>query len=103
VELRRYDTRFFMAALPAGQDAQPDAREMSDAVWLTPAAALVRFHEGRLPMVFPTVRTLEGLRGPASVATLLAAAAANPVRSILPRLVRGATGVELVVAYLEEK
>lgn len=103
VEPRRYDTRFFVAALPAGQDAQPDAREMSDAVWLTPDAALARFHEGRLPMVFPTVRTLEGLRGPASVATLLAAAAASPVRSILPRLVRGATGVELVMDYVEEK
>jgi 8-oxo-dGTP pyrophosphatase MutT (NUDIX family) len=101
VEPRRYDTRFFLAATPPGQQARPDAREMSDAVWLTPEAALARFHESRLPMVFPTVRTLEQLCGHPSVDALLAAFAARTVPCILPRLVRGAEGVELIVEYLE--
>jgi 8-oxo-dGTP pyrophosphatase MutT (NUDIX family) len=100
VEPRRYDTRFFAAALPPGQAAHPDAREMSDALWLTPADALERFHEGGLPMVFPTVRTLQELRGHDSVAALLASLAGGAVRTILPRLIRSAAGVELVVDYV---
>jgi len=40
VEPRRYDTRFFAARVPAGSNAVYDEREMTDAVWLTPRAAL---------------------------------------------------------------
>lgn len=97
VEPRRFDTRFFLAALPPGQRAAADPREMSDAAWLTPEAALERFREGTLPMVFPTVRTLESLCGHESLAALLAAFGGRDVACILPRLVRTADGVELVV------
>ncbi|HSJ14235.1 MAG TPA: hypothetical protein VK939_07460 [Longimicrobiales bacterium] len=102
VERRRYDTRFFLAALPEAQQAHPDAREMSDALWLTPAAALARFHEGRLPMVFPTVRTLEELQGADSIDDLLDRFRGRAVRTILPRLVKAEHGVELVTEYLED-
>lgn len=97
VEPRRYDTHFFVAALPEGRAARPDPREMVDAVWLTPAAALDRFEAGTLPMVFPTVRTLESLRGHTSVASVLDAFRERAVERILPRLVRTATGVGIVV------
>jgi len=97
VEPRRYDTHFFVAALPVGRAARPDPREMVDAVWLTPSAALDRFETGTLPMVFPTVKTLESLRGPASVAAVLDAFRDRAVERILPRLVRTATGVGIVV------
>ncbi len=30
---KRFDTRFFLAALPAGQDAQHDNRETVESVW----------------------------------------------------------------------
>jgi 8-oxo-dGTP pyrophosphatase MutT (NUDIX family) len=97
VEPRRFDTRFFLAALPPGQRAEPDPREMSDAQWLAPEHALERFEAGTLPMVFPTVRTLESLCGHTSVAALLAAFGGREIPQILPRLVRGHTGVELVI------
>lgn len=97
VEPRRFDTRFFLAALPPGQRAEPDPREMSDAVWLSPERALDRFAEGTLPMVFPTVRTLESLCGHGTVAELLAAFGGRDVACILPRLVRTEEGVELVI------
>ena len=97
VEPRRFDTRFFLAALPPGQQAVPDAREMSDALWLTPEAALERFAAGTLPMVFPTVRTLESLCGHDALPALLAAFAGRDVPCILPRLVRTPEGVELVI------
>lgn len=96
-EPRRYDTRFFLARLPDGAEASADAREMSDAVWHTPERALELFHAGRLPMVFPTVATLESLCGFASVEEILDSFRRRRVRPILPRLVRTAEGVGIVV------
>lgn len=93
VEPRRYDTRFFLAGLPAGARARADDREMTDLAWVTPAAALERFHREELPMVFPTVRTLESLVGFDSCAAALDAFRGRQVPAILPRLVRTETGV----------
>jgi 8-oxo-dGTP pyrophosphatase MutT (NUDIX family) len=96
-ESRRFDTRFFATALPAGAQAHADARENSDALWLSPAAALQRFRAGRLPMVFPTVRTLEQLAGHATVKEVLARLRADKVIPMLPRLVRTTEGVGIII------
>jgi 8-oxo-dGTP pyrophosphatase MutT (NUDIX family) len=96
-EPRRYDTRFFAAALPDDRQARPDAREMVDAVWLTPKLALARFKEGTLPMVFPTVRTLEQLARYESVAQTLDYLRTRDVEPVLPRLVRTDAGVGIVI------
>jgi hypothetical protein len=97
VEPRRYDTRFFAAALPDGRMAKPDPREMTDAVWLAPKQALARFREGTLPMVFPTVRTLEQLADFTSVAQALDFLRTRDVEPVLPRLVRTDAGVGIVI------
>lgn len=60
-EAHRYDTRFFGVEVPEDCSAFPDGAELLDAVWLPPKAALRRNLEGRLPMVFPTILTLEAL------------------------------------------
>jgi 8-oxo-dGTP pyrophosphatase MutT (NUDIX family) len=96
-EPKRYDTRFFLAALPPGCEAAIDPREMSEAVWLTPAAALDRFRRGTLPMVFPTVKTIQRLAPYHSVGTMLDAFRGADVTPILPRLVRTDAGVGIVV------
>jgi len=96
-EPRRYDTRFFLGALPEGRLAIADAREMSAGVWVSPADALDRFARGRLPMVFPTVRTIETLAAFGSVDAALEALRGRTVAPILPRLVRADGGVRLVV------
>lgn len=96
-EPRRYDTRFFAARVPEGRDVRPDPREMTDAVWVTPAEALVRFAQGRLPMVFPTVRTLEQLAGYGTTDEALDALRSADVEPIMPRLVRTETGVGIVI------
>ena len=103
VEPRRYDTRFFYARLPADADATADAREMSDARWLTPRAALDEFAAGRLPMVFPTVRTLEDILSYDTVDTALRAARNMTVRPILPSLVRVPGGVGLAIEDEDER
>lgn len=97
VEPRRFDTHFFATVISPAERATPDPREMSDAIWITPDAALDRFRAGTLPMVFPTVRTIESLRGHATASKILDAFRGTPVRTILPRLVRTASGIGIVV------
>lgn len=96
-EPRRYDTRFFAAKVRVGAHAIIDPREMTDAVWLTPDDALRRNHEGTLPMVFPTIRTLEDLGGFPSVDAILADLGSRTIPAILPRLVVTPTGIGLEI------
>lgn len=56
---RRFDTRFFIAKAPEGQIAQHDNSETIDSVWLPPHQAIERFHQGRFPLIFPTVAVLK--------------------------------------------
>lgn len=95
VEPRRYDTRFFAARVTG--DTQPivDPREMTDALWISPRRALERYADGRLPMVFPTIKTLEQLAPHPDADTALVEIGAAPVRTILPSLVITPTGVGL--------
>ncbi len=55
---RRFDTRFFVAAAPAGQDVEVDAHEVTEGTWLEPAEALRRYWEGRLGLVPVQIMTL---------------------------------------------
>ena len=97
VEPRRYDTRFFAALVPADREALVHAGEASGAVWITPEEALRRHREGEMPMVFPTVKTLEDFRGFTSPHGILEAFRERAVRPVLPRLVRTPEGVAIEV------
>ncbi|MFZ5722910.1 MAG: NUDIX hydrolase [Pseudomonadota bacterium] len=96
---RRYDTRFLVAGMPAGQEIAIDGREAVRADWLTPQAALDAQARGDIRLIFPTVRTLEMLAGFAGVASLLEHA--RQVRAVpvtLPKLVnRGSEGMRLLL------
>jgi len=70
---RRYDTRFFVAALPAGQRTREVTSEADVVEWVRPADALDQLHRGERPMMPPTIVTLEEIAGFASVADVLAA------------------------------
>lgn len=100
-EPKRYDTRFFLAELPAGCAATIDEREMSGVVWATAAEALERFRTGRLAMVFPTVKTIQMLEPFRSVDEMLAAFRGAEVPAVLPRLVRTKDGVGIVLPPAE--
>jgi 8-oxo-dGTP pyrophosphatase MutT (NUDIX family) len=58
---RRFDTRFFLARLPMGQNATPDNTETTEGVWLAPRAALNAAVERRLILPPPTWATLREL------------------------------------------
>jgi len=88
VEPRRYDTRFFVAAMPAGQVAAGDdaGGEADEALWIRPADALARHRDGEMVLMPPTVFTLSELAEYADTAAVLAAAADRDCRPVLPRL-----------------
>ncbi|MGH7809770.1 MAG: NUDIX hydrolase, partial [Candidatus Binatia bacterium] len=57
----RFDTRFFVAALPPGQAPLATSREVAHSVWLTPDRAMQQFDRGELPLIFPTFVALRTL------------------------------------------
>jgi glyoxylase-like metal-dependent hydrolase (beta-lactamase superfamily II)/8-oxo-dGTP pyrophosphatase MutT (NUDIX family) len=58
---RRFDTRFFVALAPAGQEGAHDDTEHVHQVWTTPGAALERGKRGEIELVYATQRTLQDL------------------------------------------
>ena len=86
----RYDTWFYVAACPAGQEAWDASGETTHAAWARPADALADAESGRVIMLPPTVATLTEL---AELGTLTAVLAEpREVHPILPRLVGDAGG-----------
>ncbi len=83
-EPRRYDTKFFAAALPVGQEARDVSGEADEASWLTPAAALAELATGVRPMLPPTSHTLGQLQRYPDVAAVLAGAPPEPLQPISP-------------------
>ena len=84
VEPRRYDTKFFAAALPAGQHARDVSGEADEASWLRPSAALGELGAGTRPMLPPTIHTLGQLEPFADVAAALAGSPPEPLEPISP-------------------
>ena len=96
-EPRRYDTRFFAAKVHAGATPIVDRREMTEALWISPQAALTRLDQGDLPMVFPTIKTIESLSLYESADAALEGFGSQLVRSIMPTLVVTPTGIGLEI------
>lgn len=59
---KRFDVRFFVAPMPAGQEAIADGTEQLEPVWVNPTDALQRHERGEFRMIFPTIRTLRQLQ-----------------------------------------
>jgi 8-oxo-dGTP pyrophosphatase MutT (NUDIX family) len=82
----RFDTHFFLAELPAGQEPRVDGEECVDLGWFTPSAALDANSAGEIQLVFPTIKHLEQLRDFASVDSLMAYARGREVQPVQPRV-----------------
>jgi len=72
-EERRYDTRFFAAALPDGQHARDVSGEADETAWLKPAAALEAASRRHIALMPPTAVTLGELRACGTVGAALTA------------------------------
>ncbi|MHC3471497.1 NUDIX hydrolase [Streptomyces sp. 7R007] len=84
-EARRYDTFFFVAALPHGQRTRNASTEADRTVWTRPRDAADGYDKGELLMMPPTISTLRQLTPYATAAEALAAA---PQRDMTPVLAR---------------
>jgi glyoxylase-like metal-dependent hydrolase (beta-lactamase superfamily II)/8-oxo-dGTP pyrophosphatase MutT (NUDIX family) len=58
---RRFDTRFFVALAPAGQEGSHDANETVHHMWVRPRDALERGARGEIELVFATQQSLKDL------------------------------------------
>ena len=83
----RFDTHFFLAPLPDGQEVTIDGDEIVDQGWFTPAAALAAHERGDIALVFPTIKHLEQLGGFATAEALLDFARGRKVGPVQPRIV----------------
>lgn len=65
---KRFDTRFFLAAVPANQTAQHDDFETTETLWLTPRDALAAYEAGQMQLAPPQIMGLLHLAPFATVA-----------------------------------
>jgi 8-oxo-dGTP pyrophosphatase MutT (NUDIX family) len=84
----RFDTHFFLAAAPDGQEPAIDGSEIVDFGWFAPADALAAHAREELALVFPTIKHLEQLSGFATADGAIAHARASRVAPVEPRVVR---------------
>ncbi|MFI6702749.1 NUDIX hydrolase [Streptomyces sp. NPDC050509] len=96
-EPRRYDTWFFVAALPAGQRTRNASTEADRTVWIRPSEATEAYDKGELLMMPPTVATLRQLQSYGTAADALAGAEGRDLAPVLAtaRL----EGEELVLSW----
>ncbi len=102
VETRRFDTRFFLAKLPAGQEPVHDRVELTDSRWLTPDLALTENAAGRIVLMPPTLKTAEELRDFSDVDRLMAAARSKPIPTILPDAFETPEGFGIILPHDSE-
>ncbi len=57
----RFDTRFYVAALPAHQTSLASSEEVTHSIWIQPAAALAQIHRRDFPILPPTTTVLSQL------------------------------------------
>jgi len=86
-ETRRFDTRFFLAGAPAGQDAFHDDLETIESLWVRPSVAFARHESGEVVLMPPTLSNLQMVAGHRSAAAALEAASRlGTPPAIQPRL-----------------
>jgi 8-oxo-dGTP pyrophosphatase MutT (NUDIX family) len=93
----RFDTHFFLAAIPEGAQARPDGSETVDARWFEPADALGAYRDGEILLVFPTIKHLEQLSGFSSAEALLDHARRRDVQPVEPRVLMSGETARVVL------
>jgi 8-oxo-dGTP pyrophosphatase MutT (NUDIX family) len=94
-EERRYDARFFAAALPSPQQPRDVGGEAAAVAWVRPADAIAAARGNQIVLLPPTAVTLAELAACASVSAALAAA--REVIAVMPGIVQSDDGVWLTL------
>lgn len=83
----RYDTHFFLAPVPVGQEPKVDGEECVDWGWFSSGAALEAHASGKIALVFPTIAHLNELARFRTVDGALAHARSLTIEPVLPKVV----------------
>jgi 8-oxo-dGTP pyrophosphatase MutT (NUDIX family) len=92
IEPRRYDTWFFVAAMPGDQEAADISGETDQAEWSTPGEALDAEHSGLIMLLPPTMSILIELADLSTVAEVMSRVKDRQIEPVLARLVETASG-----------
>lgn len=96
VSSKRFDTRFFVAAAPADQQARHDEHETTHSLWLTPRVALQQYWDGQIALAPPQIMTLAHLARHTDVACVLASAQQQTPAQIAPEPFDDAAGTRVL-------
>ncbi|MDB5897166.1 MAG: hydrolase [Ramlibacter sp.] len=91
VTRKRFDTRFFVASVPAGQEPAHDTHEATESAWVSPRDALRQYWEGLIELAPPQIMSLAHLARHRSVGSVMQAARERkpPLIQPQPRDVEG--------------
>ena len=90
---RRYDARFYLARLPAGQTVRPEPGEVTDWVWITPERAL---RDPAITLVYATKKVLESVNADVDATSLIIRTRRlKNVPVVEPRMTRTESGWEI--------
>lgn len=92
IEPRRYDTTFFVAAMPDDQEAADISGETDHADWSTPGETLAAQRTGRISMLPPTMSILIELADLATVTDVINQTIDRTIEPVLPQLVETESG-----------
>ncbi|MEE9912437.1 MAG: hypothetical protein K4571_12010 [Deltaproteobacteria bacterium] len=85
---KRYDVRFFVTRVPAGQTAVCDGVELTAHSWLRPSAALADYETGRIGMVLPQIITLQELARFRTVEKAILSVQQRQISATLTRIIQ---------------
>ena len=95
----RFDTRFFLAHYPLGQEASHDQKETTAGVWITPRKALEENLKGEAILSPPTLKTLEDLSGFKTIDEVFNSQKTKDIRPILPILTKISSGPLIIFPW----
>lgn len=95
----RFDTRFFLAHYPLGQEASHDQKETTAGVWITPRKALEENLKGEAILSPPTLKTLEDLSRFKSIDEVFTSLRNREFQPILPILTKISSGPLIIFPW----
>ena len=97
IETKRFDTRFFVAALPPGQEPLHDEHETTESEWMEPQTAIDRCRRDEILLPPPTWTTLRMLSKLSNAGEVMAWARERRVVRVQPGFIRTDTQTMLTL------
>jgi 8-oxo-dGTP pyrophosphatase MutT (NUDIX family) len=97
---KRWATRFFLAEVPPGQDAEHDGNELTDSCWMTASDVLQSARDGDMQLIYPTYSTLKEIRNLNSTNDIVSWAKSHTqsgIDEVLPAIVDSGSGKTVVL------